>query len=148
MLFDDKPLNYIKGRNDMEILNNIECSDDKVLTTIEGLTPEDLINIDDRLLESSTRICNLTDVITKSFRSPCRFFEIVDGLALDVFKCPVYNPAGEIIATAGSLVDVTEHKSKKLIEVEVLVEEGKAYPIGNTKNFYLLRDYCDVFTCF
>jgi len=65
-----------------------------------------------------------------------------------VYKCPVYNSSGDIIATAGSLIDITEKKEKKLREVLQLVKEGKAFPIGKSNNYYLLRDYCDMFTCF
>ncbi len=149
MLFGSLPLNRMMGKNDTEIINNVVIIDEEITHIIHGLKPEDLGDMDiSSMISDATRICNLTDVITKSFGIPCRFFEIVDNLALDVYKCPVFNPAGEIIATAGSLVDITEIKAKKLIEVETLVAEGKAFPIGKTKNFYLLRDYCDVFTCF
>lgn len=148
MLFNNKSLCDIIGKNDIEIAENISMVDDETLTIIDNLTPEDLIDIDQQWLDSPTKICNLTDIITKSFRSPCRFFEVVNNLALDVYKCPVYNQKGDIIATAGSLIDITEKKQKKINEVTQLVKEGKAFPIGKTQNFYLLRDYCDIFTCF
>jgi len=137
------------GKTDTEINNNVVIIDEEMSNVIHGLKPEDLKDIDiSSMVLDITNICNLTDIITKSFRIPCRFFEIGDDFALDVYKCPVFNSAGEIIATTGSLVDITEIKTKKLIEVETLVAVGKAFPIGKTKNFYLLRDCCDVFTCF
>lgn len=145
MLFNNLSMEEIKNKTDLELITNKTIPHNNINNMIDNLSPKDLINLDNKLLNDSKRVCNITDIITKSFKEPCRFFEIVENLSLDVYKTPIYN-GDKLIGTAGSLINITEKKEQKMDELAKMISEGTAFRIGTSDNYYILRDRCYLFT--
>ena len=143
LLFNDIPFAQIKGKTDPEILHQSTITSNEIF--ISNLKPSDLKNISLDLLSKNNGICNLTDIITKSFNIPCRFFETVGDLMLDVYKSPMFDHNQMLIGTSGSLINITDKKETKLKELQELIKEGNAFKIGNTDNYYIIRDKCYFF---
>jgi len=64
---------------------------------------------------------------------------------LDVYKSPMFDHNQMLIGTSGSLINITDKKETKLKELQELIKEGNAFKIGNTDNYYIIRDKCYFF---
>jgi len=140
ILFNDIPIEEMIGKLDSDIRG--QSVPDGIYKRLEsalsGLSPEDLPKLSMDLFEGGL-ICNLTDVITRSFKKPCRFHEEVDHRSLDVWKTPVLDKNGAVIATVGAMVDVTPYHGERRDQLQYMVSMGKAYRIDSTPNYYMCR---------
>lgn len=134
LLLNGKDLREVIGKTDTFLMNGQEgvfCSE------LKNLKPEDLPNIKSEDL-SGTKICNITDIVTRSLKIPCRFYEEIGDRAFDVWKTPTLKN-GEIIGTVGVLKDITKDKEKRKKEILSLAERKEAFKIDSTENYYLKR---------
>jgi len=140
LLFNDAPVEEMIGKLDSEIIGK-EVPDGiykKLEAALVGIAPEDLPKLSMELFNGGL-ICNLTDVITRSFKKPCRFHEEVGDLTLDVWKTPVMDRDGNVIATVGALVDVTRYHGERRDQLQYMMSMGRAFRIDSTRNYYLRR---------
>jgi len=140
LLFNDVPMEQMIGKLDSEIIGKDvpEGLYKRLETALVGIEPKDLPRLSMDLFDGGL-ICNLTDVITRSLKKPCRFHEEVGDLSLDVWKTPVLNKSGEVIATVGALVDVTRYNGERKDQLQYMVTMGRAFKIDSTPNYYLRR---------
>jgi PAS domain-containing protein len=136
LLFNDISDAEMIGKDDYQIITgnrdkNTTCYD----ITIDNIS--DLPNMADL---SAIRVCNLTDQITKALNRPCLFYEIVDGLHLEVRKAPTYDSAGRMSGTVGILNDVTPNRAWWRQELNKWEQQGKAFRIDGTNNYLILED--------
>jgi len=93
--------------------------------------------------KDSEYICNLTDQLTRYFEKPCKYFEIIDKYALEIWKTPIFrnndNKNYCCAGTVGALIDVTTQKDKKIQYIKHLEQTGKAYRISDTDHYYLVQ---------
>jgi hypothetical protein len=127
-------LNDIYNKTDNEIMDGKPISSE-FLNSISGMSPENLPNID-KYLNKGTRICNLTDIITASFKKPCKFVENVDNLCLVVWKYPLRS-GEKYYGTAGYGIDMSDQKDALMAKVFEKVERKEAWKINGTDNYYL-----------
>jgi len=138
VLFDDLPLNDVIGKTDSEIMCGDDSQEREFRHEDRTLRLQDLPKINDaNLLEM--RICNLTDFIARSFKSPCRFYEEVNGKALDVWKSPIVTESGQILGTVGSFIDVTYKQEVMREFIKSMEGMGEAVKIDGTPNYYIKR---------
>ncbi len=138
LLFKSEPLTDMIGKLDSEIfgMKTTPGIYERLEKAMEGLEPHELPTLPHELFQGGL-ICNLTDVITRALKRPCRFHEEVNDLVLDVWKTPVLNKNGDVIATVGTLVDVTENKYDRKDQLQYMVATKQAFRINSTRNFYL-----------
>jgi hypothetical protein len=127
-------LDKIIGRTDIELIEDIELQENVILNEINNLNEAEFVNIN---LDNSQRVCNLTDVITRSLKKPCRFFECVNGMTFDVYKTPIFDDNGNIVAIAGSLINISSFGNKKEIILDTLKENNNAFQLGKSENYYI-----------
>lgn len=130
LLFNNVTVHSIIGKTDTEILLNKKCED---INTIQINTIDDIKRID----YNSFKICNITDYITRSLNQPCRFYEQINDLYLDVYKRPILDDNNEIIATIGSLINVTSIKDIYTSELQKMLLNDQAIQISNSNNYYI-----------
>ncbi len=145
-LFDGLSEEQVLGKTDEELIfgttqgyNFLERIDFASLTpdTLPLIKPE---NIED---DDFSKICCLTDEITKTFAKPCKFFEakIENGkfiYALIAWKTPIFEN-GKCIGTTGAARDILAQADKYLAQIQRKVISGQAHRIDNTNNYYLMR---------
>lgn len=140
LLFQGMPLKDIIGKTDSE-LSGMDCR----MTTYEDLEeilevlPKEKLSTIPAEIVSDGIVCNITDVITRAYKKPCRFYEEVGEKILDVWKTPVLDDAGDVCATVGSLVDVTRYRHERIDMLQSMIAAGQAFRIDSTRNFYLRR---------
>ena len=140
MLLGGKELHEVVGRSDTELAFN-ECTTatyDELSDMLKDFPEERLPELPKELFEGGL-VCNITDVITRMFRKPCRYHEEVAGYVLDVWKTPVINSKNQVCGTVGSLVDVTKYKYERKDMIQSLINAKLAYRIDHTNNFYIKK---------
>jgi hypothetical protein len=139
LLFRGKEMYDLASKTDGEItgrLVNYTAFEEMIKRVHYSKYPE----IDSREYFEEGSICNITDIITRAQKKPCRFHEEIGELVLDVWKTPLLNEKGEVVGTVGTLIAVSNEgiirKKKKLKELE---EEGKAFKINGSSNYFLTQ---------
>jgi hypothetical protein len=135
-LFNGAELIKIIGKTDTEIIEGVPLPD-AIHNELIGITPQDLPDIMD-YLEAGTRICNLTDLITKAFKKVCTFIEQIDDKILIVQKKPIID-GDRITGTIGYYIDLTNDADGVANELMMLQHEYKAFRIDSTNNFYIMH---------
>lgn len=140
LLFPGKTKNDCFGKTDSEIIDGSQlyelCLDDVT-------KPEHLAKLELPPDIEPSRICNISDQITRHFGHPCKFFELVGEKAFEVWKSPLFrntldNDCFCCAGTVGALKDVTMRKEEKLEYVKSLQDQHMSFPINGTDNFYLI----------
>lgn len=133
LMFNKKSISEVINKTDYEILYGKK--EDRISLTIPDLEPKQLPNIK-KIADRS--IFNLTDTITRSFGYSCRFFEVFEDRAFDVWKTPIIKD-GKVTHTSGCLVDITSEKEYRKCVLEDLEQRNEAFRIDNTNSYYLTR---------
>jgi len=133
-LFNNHELPYIIGKTDAEIISG-QVLENHIQQELNEIHPHELPNIME-YLEQGSRICNLTDLITKAFKKPCLYVETVEKLTLVVYKFPLYDN-NCITGTFGYYYDVSDSHDEIFEKVKILDKMDKAYRIDNTDNYYI-----------
>ena len=139
MLLGKKKLYEVVGKTDLELTSIKECSitaNHKLEEILKNLPPSKLPEIPSEIFKDGI-VCNITDVITRILKKPCRFHEEVGEYILDVWKTPIFDNDGNVCATVGSLVNITEYKYHRLDMLQTLVSHKKAFRIDHTNNYYI-----------
>ena len=136
LLFNDKEMFQVVGRTDGELFGRA-CDYKDFERYIKEIPPEKYPKIKSSDFFKEGSICNTTDIITRVLKVPCRFYEEVGDLCLDVFKTPLLNNKSEIVGTVGTLFDITPDKERRKSELIYLENNGKAFRINATNNYYI-----------
>lgn len=137
-LFEGKPMHELTGKTDGEILGTkVDYSAfEKMIKTI---VPQEYPLIKSSEFFTDGSVCNMTDIITRIRKMPCRFHEeLGDSFVLDVWKTPLIDDNGQVVGTVGTFVNVSEeNRDKKFLKVKYLEKKGLAFKINGSRNYYL-----------
>ena len=141
ILFPGKTKDQCIGKTDSEIIAGVEPFE---LTFDNIFDPKDLVDLDLSGVDYD-RICNLTDQITRHLGYPCKYFELVDNHAFEVWKSPMFRNSFKgtqfcCAGTVGALKDVSDQKEQKLKYVKELQHKKTSFPINGTNNYYIITE--------
>jgi PAS domain-containing protein len=136
MLFRGKEMHELVGKTDGDIAGK-PSNNKKIEAYLRLVKPDEYPNLNSKQFIDNNSICNLTDIITRVLRVPCRFYEEVEGLSLDVYKTPLIDDTGNIIGTVGTLFDITNNKDLKKARLILMESENKAFKINGSNNYYI-----------
>jgi hypothetical protein len=136
MLFKGKEMYELVGKTDGEIRGK-PSNNKKIEAYLRLINPNEYPNLNSKQFIDNNSICNLTDIITRVLRVPCRFYEEVEGLSLDVYKTPLIDDTGNIIGTVGTLFDITNNKNLKKAGLILMESENKTFKINGSNNYYI-----------
>jgi PAS domain-containing protein len=136
LLFKEKEMFEIIGKTDGDILG-YPCNYFDFEKYLKTITPEKYPEIKTSDLFEQGSVCNLTDVITRVLKVPCRFYEEIGDKCFDVFKTPLLNDSGEIVGTVGTLFDITDNAERKKAGLVLLEKQKQAFRINGSKNYYI-----------
>lgn len=136
ILFKGKEMYELVGKTDGEIRGK-PSNNKKIEAYLRLINPDEYPNLNSKQFIDNNSICNLTDIITRVLRVPCRFYEEVEELSLDVYKTPLIDDSGNIIGTVGTLFDITNNKDLKKAGLILMESENKAFKINGSNNYYI-----------
>jgi len=143
-LFEGKDLPHIMSKSDAELTDGKSLEQSCDLSCIPK-EPEKLPLIAN-YLEDHSRICNLTDIITRSYNKECAFIEYVEDKVLLVRKSPLHENDEEI-GTFGYYIDLTHDRAFLENVIDDLAGKDKIFKIDNTNSYYLHESVkCDFLT--
>lgn len=139
LLLDNRSMGDIIGKTDSELALRESCNSKDLEELIRHLEITDYPTLDKKMFENKL-VCNITDVITRARKAPCRFYEEIGELSLDVWKTPVISSDGVLQGTVGCLVNVSKDRGTWQQALQRAANKGLAFKIDGTKQ-YILKDY-------
>ena len=136
MLFDGTPMYKIVGKTDGDLFGK-GTDYGEIESYLRTIPYTEYPNIKSEQYLKDQGICNFTDIITRIQKKPCRFYEEVNNLCLDVYKTPLVSNKGDIIGTVGTLFDVSHNKEMREAGIILMETKGKAFKINGSNNYYI-----------
>lgn len=136
-LFNSAALTKIIGKTDNELILG-EKIDTNITRQMIHIKPSDLPNIQNFLNIDGSRICNVTDIITRVFKRPCFFIEnLSDKLCLAVKKYPIIASDCKINGTIGYYVNIAHDRAYVNEYIKKAIDNKKAYRIDGVSSYYI-----------
>lgn len=139
LLLSGRPMNAVIGKTDADLALRDSCNTQDLEELMKDLKMCEYPQLSSSLFENKL-VCNITDVITRLRKTPCRFYEEIGPLSLDVWKTPVLSSDGAVQGTVGCLVNVSKDRSLWQHALQRAARKGLVFKIDGTPQ-YILKDY-------